>query len=86
VIASGGVIGPCASRAASVAPSSFSITRNIVPSCSPTSCSVQMLGWEREAIAAASRSNRARRPASSVNARGSTLMATLRSSRVSRAA
>ena len=85
-IASAGAMGPCASRAARVTPSSFSITRNIVPSCWPTSCSVQMLGWEREAIAAASRSKRARRPASSLNSRGSTLMATLRSSLVSLAA
>ena len=44
-IASAGGIGPCASRAASVAPSSFSITRNIVPSCSPTSKMVIRLRW-----------------------------------------
>ena len=35
---------PFASRSASVSPSRYSITRNAVPSCSPTSYSAQMCG------------------------------------------
>src|SRR5262245_2257329 len=45
----------------------------------------RMLGWDRAATALASRSNRARRSGSYMNGLGSTLMATSRSSRVSRA-
>ena len=37
--------GPFVSLAASVSPSRYSTTRKAVPSCSPTSCSVQMCGW-----------------------------------------
>ena len=54
-------IGPFSSRCASVSPSSSSMTRNIEPACSPTSCNVQMFGCVSPAILFASRSKRARR-------------------------
>src|SRR5262252_7618180 len=49
------------------------------------SCSVQMFGWLSDAIACASRSKRCFISRSSAQCKGSTLMATVRSSRVSRA-
>ena len=66
-------------------PSRYSMTRKVTPPSLPTSCSVQMLGWFSCEMARASRSRRARRAASPDRCDGSTLMATWRSSRVSRA-
>ena len=62
-------------------PSTSSMVRNRVPSSSSTENSVTMFGWFREATVRASRSNRARRPASEAKPAGSTLSATSRPSR-----
>ena len=73
-----------ANRAASVSPSRCSITRNSTPSTDPTSCRVQMLGWDNPPIVRASRSKRAR-CSGSARRGGRILIATVRSNRVSRA-
>ena len=82
--------GPLSRRVASVSPSRCSSTRTSTarPSaarCRPMSCNVQMCGWFSAATARASRSKRSRACASAAIAAGSTLIATLRSSRESRA-
>ena len=78
--------GPRASRRCSVSPCSSSITRNDTLSvAAPTSWIVQIFGCWSAATARASRSNRARRSGSAATSGGSTLTATVRSSRVSRA-
>ena len=78
--------GPSSSRAARVTPSTYSITRKIAGPSSPTSCSVQICGWVMRAMARASRRNRSiLRPGAFKSSLGSSLMATVRSSRVSRA-
>ena len=77
--------GPLRIRWASVSPSRCSITRKSMPSCDPTSCSVQIFGWLSDEIAFASRSNRCFSSGLSDRCEVSTLMATVRSSRVSRA-
>ena len=66
-------------------PSRYSMTRKATPSCSPMSCRVQMWGWLRREMARASRSKRSTRLGASDEAEDRTLMATARSSRVSRA-
>ena len=76
---------PFSRRSARVCPSSSSITRKSTPSCEPTSKSVQILGCWRAEIALDSRSRRCLRPGSDERCAGRTLMATLRSRRVSRA-
>ena len=78
-------IGPRARRAASVSPCRLSMTRKSRPFSCPTSCRVQMCGWLSEAIARASRSKRSRGSCAPPPGGRSTLMATARSSRVSRA-
>ena len=60
-------------------PPGYSMTRKSVPDSSPTSYSVQMFGWLSDEIALASRLNR------SANSGLMNLIATVRSSRVSRA-
>ena len=91
------VSAPRPRRAASVSPSRYSRTRNCtrpppavpgpppVRSLSPMSWRAQMLGWFSAAMLFASRSKRSRNCGSSARCAGSTLMATSRSSRVSRA-
>ena len=80
---------PRSSRAASVSPSSLSITRYAMlpsgPSALPTSKSAQTCGWLSAEIARASRSKRARRSGSEASSCGNALTATSLSSRVSRA-
>ena len=71
-------------RSASVRPGTSSITRNLVPSTSPTSCSAQMCGWFRPATVLASSRKSARRPGSASAPTGRILIATSRSRRVSR--
>jgi hypothetical protein len=76
--------GPRASRAASVSPGTYSMTRNGVSLSPLTSWSVQMCGWFSAATARASRSRLTRSSRlESVPAR--IFSATVRSSRVSRA-
>ena len=76
---------PFCKRCASVSPSRYSITRKSIPSCWPMSWRVQMCGWFRLAMVRASRSNRSRNSERSARCVGKTLMATMRSRRVSRA-
>ena len=61
------------------------MTRNAVPWCSLTSYRVQICGCVSCEIARASRSNRSRNCGSAASVSGRTLIATVRSSRVSRA-
>ena len=77
--------GPLLSLSASVSPTVNSITRNRVPSCSPTSYNWQTLGWFSPEIARASRSNRSIASGFSERCRGRILIATVRFSLVSRA-
>ena len=72
-------------RSASVSPSRYSSTRKSTPSLDARRrSSVQMCGWLSDEIARASRSKRSRSCGSAASARGRTLIATVRSSRVSR--
>ena len=83
----GGPLGPpvLAIRSASVSPSRNSITRKSMSSCRPTSNTGQMCGWLSVASVRASRSNRCLRSGSPATWAGSTLMATSRPRRESRA-
>ncbi|MBE7451032.1 MAG: hypothetical protein HS111_19710 [Kofleriaceae bacterium] len=68
-----------------MSPSTYSITRKMAPSCSSTWWTVTMLGWTSALAARASRSMRARASSFFSTARGSTLIATGRSSFSSKA-
>ncbi len=74
---------PLSSRSASVSPSRYSMTRYSTPSWFPTSYSAQMCGCESCEIVFASRSNRCRTSSLDERCVGSTLIATVRSRRVS---
>ncbi len=76
---------PRPSRSPRVSPSISSITRYSMASSRPTSKSVQMCGWLRLDIVRASASNRARASTFSERSGDSTLTATSRPRRVSRA-
>src|SRR5262245_57548340 len=78
-------MGPPFSRSRSVSPSSSSDTMKGVASSVPMSNTARMLGWLSAAAARASCSNRRRRSTSAEPAVGSTLIATSRPRRGSRA-
>src|SRR5579862_3820981 len=77
--------GPETSFCRSVCPSRNSLTRNGAPPWTPMSWIPRIFGWLSAAIVRASCSNRRSRSASVATASGSTLIATSRPSRVSRA-
>src|SRR5438477_865320 len=76
---------PARSRERNVSPSTSSIAMYAIDPADPTSYTVMMLGWFKDEAACASRSKRCSREGSVATSGGSTLTATCRLNRVSRA-